>query len=105
MLSRFALGLTIGFCLIGSAQATPALDWALQPADQTVGFSEAFSVKLRIQTDTAVATAHFDVDYRSDLINATSTDLVDLESMRNFFPKTGTSSSSHISRIAAETAE
>ena len=104
MLSRFALGLTIGFCLIGSAQATPALDWALQPADQTVGFSEAFSAKLT-QTDTAVATAHFDVDYRSDLINATSTDLVDLESMPNFFPKTGTSISGHISRIAEETAE
>ena len=100
MRSRAVLGLVVWLCVVASAQAAPMLDLALQPTSQTVGFSEVFTMEIWAQADTAIATAYFDVDYSADLINATS---VDLESILNFFPETGTLSSGHISLVGGGT--
>lgn len=95
MRSILIVPLVIAFCLAGVANAVPVLDLTLEAPDE-VGFNTAFGVEIWAQAATPIATAYFDVNYSSGLTNPTS---VDLESILNFFPETGTLSPGHISLV------
>lgn len=95
MRSRLMLVVAIVFCLIGTAQAAPVLDLTLQGPTE-VDFNTPFQVEIWAQATPPIATAYFDMDYSSGIIDATS---VDLESVLNFFPETGAFSPGHIALV------
>ena len=96
MVNGMARGATIDLSVDFWDTAGNALTDTTGDGIPDVDFAQQFKGYIWAQAATPIATAYFDVNYNSDLINATS---VDLESILNFFPETGTFSAGDISLV------